>query len=196
MFTSWWIWTYTNTHDPITTIKIIDIATPLSFLCSFLLMCILWTLNMRSILLTNFIWSVHYYTVTYRNHIVQKISRTYSFLPLIIYSFIYYTDIGNRAQLVIGWPYAQIPTARADIRMSKNNSQSQVLSWGSAHKAAEDSILKCRRFQIKVTTDNRVKKCLLDKETICTELNLENQVDTGFSEKMEKQGQAEESQVC
>lgn len=36
MCTIWWIWTYENTHDEITTIKVMDVAkNSRSFLCLF-----------------------------------------------------------------------------------------------------------------------------------------------------------------
>lgn len=65
----WWVWTYANTHDATTTVKETDVANTsqgvlailwfggyfsFPFLFFFFLPLVIRTLNMRSILLTNF----------------------------------------------------------------------------------------------------------------------------------------------
>lgn len=91
VYTIWWVGRYVNICDTFITIKVKDISsTTQSFLVSFCFcycfcFCYLYCLfvvrklNMNATLLTNFEMHNTYCVVNYRHHIVQQISRIYSF---------------------------------------------------------------------------------------------------------------------
>lgn len=97
MYKIWWIWTYTNTHDTITTIKVIDIPKTYEhlpvFLCSFGLQCACFqntTWDFLSLqilkcttpyfLLVSLVQEniTQHHIFNYKHYVLQQISRTYS----------------------------------------------------------------------------------------------------------------------